>query len=267
MKRIASLLLIAASGSTLAAETGDLVRFVTCPVYRDTDAGKKSGCWLGDDGATGKRWDVTQSPYKPDWNFAMLVEGKVVGESANPCGAPVLDPVRTSRLDIPCTRHMLPAEGYPGRKFVLPPRNIAPLSVARATPPGPYGERTFPVYFEFDRDFLVYQYDDWLIDNAVTWIRAAKPTRLVVTGFAATAPETVSGHILVERPEVAQERAETIAETLRRLVPSVPVTARWETAAKPTNDPDADGLPWQSQRRVEIWAMFDVVPDTTETPR
>ena len=267
MKRLSALVLLAAATSAHAAEAGDLVRFVTCPVYRDTDAGKKSGCWLGDDRETGKRWDVSLSPYKPDWNFAMLVEGKVSTDSADPCGAPVLDPVRTSRLDIPCPRHMIPAEGYPGRKFVLPPRNIAPLSVSRAVPPGPYGERTFPVYFEFDRDFLVYQYDDWLIDNAVAWIRAAKPARLIVTGYGATDPVTVSGYTLAERADVAEERAEAIAETLRRLVPSITVTARWESAAKPTSDPDADGLPWQSQRRVEIRAEFVASSDASAARR
>lgn len=256
MKKLAILAALAACGSAQAAETGSLVRFVTCPVYRDTDSGKKSGCWLGDDRATGKRWDVSTSPYKPDWNYAILVEGKPSAAPAQPCGFPALDPVRTSRLDTPCTRHMIPAESFTGRRFVLPRRNIAPLSVARPVPPGPYAERVFPVYFEFDRDFLVYQYDDWLVDNAVTWIRAAHPKKLVVTGHAATQPETVGGIVLAERAEVAQERAEVVAQTLRRLVPSIPIETKWETGALPIDDPEADGLPWQSQRRAEIRAMF-----------
>lgn len=257
MKRLALLgALCAATTAQAAQDTGALVRFVTCPVYRDTDAGRKSGCWLADDRDTGQRWDVTESPYKPDWNFAVLVEGRPSANAAQPCGSPALDPVRTSRLDIPCTRHMIPAEGFPGRRYTLPRRNIVPLSVARPVPPGPYVARTFPVYFEFDKDFLVYQYDDWLIDNAVTWIRAARPKKLVVTGYAATAPETVSGVKLAERPEVAKERAETIAETMRRLVPGLAVETKWKTAATPTDDPEADGLPWQSQRRAEIRAVF-----------
>ena len=139
---------------------------------------------------------------------------------------------------------------------MLPPRNIQPLSVARDTPPGPYAERVFTTYFEFDRDFLVYQYDDYIIDKAVTWVRAAKPKKLVVTGFAATEPETVSGQMLAERPEVARERAESIALTLRRLLPELPVETKWELAAKPTDDPDADTIPGQSQRRAEIRAIF-----------
>ena len=256
MRSLITLAALALPLSAQAAETGDLVRFVSCPVYRDADSGKKSGCWLATDPATGRRWDVSQSPYKPNWDFAVLVEGRVSAASADPCGAPVLDPVRTSILPDPCTRHMLPAEGYKGRKFVLPPRNIQPLSVARPVPPGPYAERVFTTYVEFDRDFLVYQYDDFIIDNAATWIRAAKPKKLVVTGFAATEPETVSGRTLAERPEIARDRAEAIAETLRRLLPGLPVETKWEVGAKPTGDPDADTIPGQSQRRAEIRAVF-----------
>jgi hypothetical protein len=256
MRKLAVLLALCVPFSAGAAEVGELVRFISCPIYRDTDAGKKSGCWLADDLASGTRYDVSQSPYKPDWNFAVLVEGRVASLDTSACGAPVLDAVRTSRLATPCTRHMLPAENYPGRKFVLPKRNIDPLSVPRKTPPGPYTERVFPVYFEFDKDFLVYQYDDYLIDKAVTWIRAAKPKKLIVTGFAATKPETVSGQRIAERPEVARSRAEEIAETLRRLVPGLAIETQWETGAKVTDEPDADGIPGQSQRRAEIRAVF-----------
>ncbi|MDE2596678.1 MAG: hypothetical protein KGL44_07370 [Sphingomonadales bacterium] len=256
MRKALTLLALAAPLSAQAAETGDLVRFIACPVYRDADSGKKSGCWLASDPATGGRYDVSQSPYKPDWNFAVLVEGRLAAASPASCGAAVLEPVRTSRLAAPCVRHMLPAEGFPGRKYVLPRRNINPLSVARPLPPGPYAERVFTTWFEFDRDFLVYQYDDYQIDNAVTWIRGAKPAKLVVTGFAATTPETVSAQQIAERPEVAQERAESIAQTLRRLLPGMTVETKWEVGAKPSSDPDADGIPGQAQRRAEIRAVF-----------
>ena len=256
MRIAAALLALAAPLSAQAAETGDLLRFITCPVYRDADSGKKSGCWLADDPQSGARYDVSPSPYKPDWNFAVLVEGRLSAAAPDPCGAPVLDPVRTSRLDTPCTRHMIPAEGYPGRRFVLPVRNIQPLSIPRAVPPGPYAARTFPIFFEFDRDFLVYQYGDFIIDHAVTWIRAAQPKKLIVTGYAATRPERVSGQTIAERPAVARERAEAISQTLRRLLPGMIVEARWQADAQPTSDADADGLPGQSQRRVEVKAVF-----------
>ena len=242
--------------SAHAAETGALVRFVSCPVYRDADAGKKSGCWLADERASGLRYDVSPSPHKPDWNRAVLVEGRMAKDAGNPCGGIVLDPVRSSILPDACPRHMLPAEGFTGRKFALPARNIAPMAVPRAIPPGPYAKRTFTLFFEFDRDFVLYQYSDFLLDDAITWISAAKPKRLVVTGFAATVPEAVSGQQLAERPAVAHERADKVAESLRRMLPGMAITTQARMAAKPVDHPDADGLPGQSQRRVEIRAVF-----------
>ena len=238
------------------ANAAEPVRFVACPVYRDTDAGLKSGCWLATDPATGTQWDVTMSPYKPDWNFAVLVEGVPTGDGAQPCGGQSLDPVRTSRLSTPCTRHMLPAEGFPGRKFVLPARNIRPLASPPPLPPGPYEDRTFTLFFELDRAFVVYQYGDYLLDQAALWIRGAKPARLIVTGYAASEPEGVSGTTIAERPEVARERAETVALSLSRLFPELAIETRAVTGAQANGHADADGIPWQSQRRVEIRAEF-----------
>lgn len=244
-------------GLAQAADSGTFVRYIACPIYRDTQAGRKSGCWLADYAASGTRYDVTLSPYKPDWNREVLVEGWVSDNgNTDACGAQVLDPVRTSILPGRCPRHMLPAEGYKGRPYSLPPRNIAPLSIARPVPPGPYGPRTFPIFFEFDRDFLVYQYDDYLIDKAVTWIRAAKPKKLVVTGYAATEPEIVSGREIAERPEMAQRRADAVALTLSRLLPGMRIETRARLASTPLDTPDADNIPGQSQRRAEIEAIF-----------
>lgn len=256
MRTLATILALAAPLAAQATETGELVRFIACPVYRDADAGRKSGCWLADDPASGRRFDVTQSPHKPDWNRAILVEGRLAAAGGDPCGGEVLDPVRSSVLETSCPRHMLPAEGFPGRRFVLPRRNNDPLAIARPPVPGPFTARTFPVYFEFDRAFIVYQYSDWLVDQAATWLRAASPRRVVVTGFAATRPETVSGQNLAERAAVAQERADMVAETLRRLIPDLIVVTRTSLAAAPTQEPEADGLPGQSQRRAEISAEF-----------
>jgi hypothetical protein len=89
-------------------------RFIACPIYRDADAGRKSGCWLADEGTSGQRFDVSQAPTKPDWNHEVLVEGEVTSQQENACGGLVLNPVRVSVLPGPCTRHMLPAEGFPG---------------------------------------------------------------------------------------------------------------------------------------------------------
>jgi hypothetical protein len=257
MRRLLALALLTTPlAAASASDASQAVRFVACPIYRDTDAGLKSGCWLATDPETGVQWDVTMSPYKPDWNFAVLVEGVADEASDRPCGARVLEPVRTSRLASSCTRHMLPAEGLPGRKFVLPARNIRPLTNPPPPPPGPYKERTFTLFFEFDRSFVVYQYGDYLLDQAAHWIRATNPKRLVVTGYAASEREVVSGLEIAERAEVAAERAAVVALSLGRLFPGLPIETRAITGAAVNDHPDSDGIAPQSQRRVEITARF-----------
>ena len=256
MKTIAFALAALAPAQAMAQQTGELVSFIACPVYRDTDSGRKSGCWLADDVTSGSRYDVSQSPYKPDWSFEVLVEGRISAEAPTACGGTVLGPVRTSRLTTPCTRHILPAEEFKGRKYVLPRRNNDPLGAPRPVATGPFTDRTFTTYFEFGRDFIIYQYDDWLLDQAANWIRQARPKKLVVTGFAATDPVEISGRTLAEPAALAEDRAEVIARSLRRLVPGIPVETAWQTGAKPVAEPEADGLPAQSQRRAEIRALF-----------
>jgi outer membrane protein OmpA-like peptidoglycan-associated protein len=229
------------------------VRFIGCPIYRDTDNGKKSGCWLADDAASGRRFDVSQAPSKPDWNHEVLVEGKVSAVAGDPCGGVVLEPVRTSILPGECTRHMLPAESYKGRPFVLPKRNVAPMSAARAVPPGPYTPTSFHLFYDFDRDFLIYQYDDYLLDQAITWIRAARPASITVTGYAATDPASVSGRIIAEDPAIARRRADRVAEALVRLgIDKRIITVRARGGAAPIDVETADGLAEPSRRRVDI---------------
>ncbi|MEP7314427.1 MAG: hypothetical protein ABI859_17715 [Pseudomonadota bacterium] len=254
MRGLFSLLLLTLSTQALAAEP---LRFISCPIYRDADAGRKSGCWLVDDATSGVRYDVSPSPTKPDWNHEALVEGVVAAKQVNACGGVVLDPVRVSILEGACTRHMLPAEGFPGRVFVLPPRNIQPLSVARVPPPPPWTRRTFSLLFEFNRSFGVYQLDDFLLDEAITYIRAVNPQQVIVTGRAATTPANVSGRILAERDDVARERAQMVGESLRRLgVPAAKLVVKWEGAALPSDAAGADGLLEPSRRRADI----DVIP-------
>ena len=249
-RALAVLVALAATGPLGAAEQ---LRFVSCPIYRDADAGRKSGCWLTDHAPGGTRYDVTLSPTKPDWNFAVLVEGVVSEKQDNACGGVVLDPVRVSVLAEPCTRHMLPAESYPGRRFVLPTRNVRPLSQVRAEPAKPWTDRTFSLVFEFDRSFAVYQLDDYLLDQAITYIRAVKPRQIIITGHAATTPVEVSGRVLSEKPELADRRARMVAESLRRLGVDPQITVvQTRLAAEPSPVDGADGLVEPSRRRVDI---------------
>jgi outer membrane protein OmpA-like peptidoglycan-associated protein len=245
--------LLAGAALALAANAQEQLRFVSCPIYRDANAGKKSGCWLADDPASGLRYDVSLSPTKPDWNRAILVEGVVASGPEAACGAVVLQPVRVSVLDSPCTRALLPAEGYPGRVFVLPARNVRPLAEPRPAPPPPWGNRSFHLLFDFDSSFVVYQLDDYLLDEAISYIRAVHPRRVVVTGHAATEATSVSGHMLAEKPALARERAAKAAEALRLLgVAPQSIETRWTRKSDVADVPGADGLREPSRRRVDI---------------
>ena len=245
-------LLLLASPAWADPATGQ-VRFISCPIYRDADAGKKSGCWLADDHEAGRRFDISLSPTKPDWNFAVLVEGRLSKDQANACGGEVLDPVRVSVLQEPCTRAMLPAEGYPGRRFVLPVRNVRPLYEPRAPFEQPFRERTFSIPFEFGRSFITYQLSDYLIDQAVAYALASHAASVDITGYAATGPAVVSGRTIAEPTDVAEARANVAADWMKRLgVPEDRLRISWKLAAEPIDMPGSDGLTEPSRRRVDI---------------
>ncbi len=250
MKSLVAALTLASSTASSTPE----ISFIACPVYRDTDAGRKSGCWLADDAGSGIRYDVTPSAAKPDWNLAILVEGRASATRANPCGGAVLDPVRVSVLeDRPCTRHMLPAEGFPGRKYVLPARNVQPLSVARPGPKPPFANRTFHLTFDWNSSFIAYQREDFLLDQAISWIRGVPHGRITVTGYAALAPRTVSGEAMSEDAAIASERAQRVAEALFRLgIAREQIVVRDGGNGAAIPDADTDGLGEPARRRVDI---------------
>lgn len=252
MRRIMTALLALLSFNSMA-QAADSVRFISCPVYRDTDAGRKSGCWLAEERETGRRFDVTQSTTKPDWSMAVLVEGRIAAVQDNACGATVLNPVRISLLpDQACTRAMIPAEGFPGRRFVLPPRNIRPLYAPDPAPPPPFTAKLFPIPFDFGRDFVVYQQSDWMLVNAATYAKAAGG-RVSITGYAETEPLHLSGQTLSEPADIAKRRAEMARLWLVSLgVPSDRVTLDWKLNPSPLADPAFDGLTETSRRRVDI---------------
>lgn len=253
MRRIVSLALAVTMAAPATAQApAETVRFISCPIYRDVDAGRKSGCWLADERETGRRFDIGNAPTKPDWNKEVLVEGRVSSETDS-CGGIILEPVRVSVLPGACTRQMLPAEHYKGRAFVLPPRNVRPISEARPAPETPFTAKSFYVLFDFNEDFIVYQLSDYLLDQAITYIRAVKPKKIVVTGYAATTPAVVSGRSIAETPEIAKVRAQLITEALVRVgVDPKIIETSWKTRAGVVDAPGADGLAETSRRRVEI---------------
>jgi outer membrane protein OmpA-like peptidoglycan-associated protein len=235
-----------------AAAAPTVKRFIACPVYRDTNAGRKSGCWLATDPADGVQYDVTGGRIKPILGHRILVEGAVTRDGGEMCGGVVLEPVSVSVLPDDCKEYLIPAEGHSGRRFVLPTEVMQPTSVARQLPPPPYEPRTFTVLFELNSDFLVYQYAELIIEKAVLYTRASKPRRVTITGYADTRGAEVSGERIREERAIGEARARMVAEAFTRLgVQRELMDIKWTD--KPAKaDPPTDGLTEAAKRRVEI---------------
>jgi len=231
--------------------SGEELHFIACPIYRDTDAGRKSGCWLAD--AAAGRYDITRSPTKPDWNRQVLVEGMVSQGAPDTCGGVVLDPVRVSVLPGRCPRMQLPPGAWPGVRFALPVRNIRPLHEPRVKPDRPYMERNFSVPFDFGSAFVVYQLADYYLNQAVLYAYDIQARRIEITGWAATSAYIVSGQPLVESTDLARRRAEVVARwfTMSGFAPEQ-VEIKVADSDAPAQIEGADGLHAPSRRRVDI---------------
>ncbi len=250
-------ILVSAMLLTGAQDAQQAIRFITCPIYRDTDNGRKSGCWLASDPATGIRYDVTAAPTKPDWNHAILVEGLVAKDGGDPCGGTVIEPARVSVLDAPCTRHLITDEGYKGRKFALPTRNVRPLYDARKKPDKPYVEGRFTIPFGYRSSFITYQISDYYLDATINYALDVQPARIEIAGVAQTRPDTVSGQRIVEDAALARTRAEVVQRALimRGIAPGrVKIVT---TLPGPFVAAAFDGLKWPEARRVDV----RIVPD------
>jgi outer membrane protein OmpA-like peptidoglycan-associated protein len=230
-------------------EIGTPVSFVACPIYRDADAGRKSGCWLADETSSGVRYDVSLGTAKPQLGREVLIEG-VIAEGANACGGIVLQPVRTSTLRSTCSGAIIPAEGFPGRRYVSDlPQQLAQTWVVRDELQPPFSEQRYSIVFDFDTSFLNYQYSEVILDRAARYALASKARSVRVTGYAATRGINVSGQILREPPALARERAEMVTEALLRLdVPGHSIALKWRGDAQPLEQP----LREASKRRVDI---------------
>lgn len=228
-----------------------VVSFVSCPIYRDTDSGRKSGCWLADSREDGVRYDVTDAPIKPILGREILIEG-IVAKGSNTCGGVMLNPVRIAVLPTQCPTFMLPAETYTGRPFVLP-RTLPPTSATRTPPPPPYITRSYEIEFELNSDFLRYQHAEVILDEVVQYVKAAPPKRIVVTAYAATRPIKVSGREIAESLDVAKARAAMIVLALTRLeVPRSMIVVETRGDPAPGGELAAAGLTETSKRRATV---------------
>jgi len=242
---------------TGAQDAQQAVRFIACPIYRDTDNGRKSGCWLASDPATGIRYDVTAAPTKPDWNHAILVEGMVAKDAGDPCGGTVIEPARVSVLEAPCTRHLIKDEGYMGRRFALPARNVRPLYDKRKLPEKPFVEGRFTIPFDYRSSFITYQIADYYLDATINYALDVQPARIEIAGVAQTAPDTVSGQTMVEDVALAATRAGVVRQALimRGIAPER--IRIMDALPGPFVATAFDGLRWPETRRVDV----RIVPD------
>ena len=251
MHRVLILFALASGVASADAPDANVVTFVGCPIYRDTDLGRKSGCWLAEDPTTGTRYDVTDGPTKPQVGRMSLFEGVVTGD-ADTCGGVVLRPVRQAVLDEPCPIAIVPAEQYPGRRFILPAEVLKPTWEPRERPPPPYATKEFSIVFDFGHDFLIYQYAELILEKVSLYVKASKPKLVAITAYAATVPIHVSGRTLREPASLAKDRAEMTAEALARLgVDRKLMRLQTNTHPQPLAELGTPG-PEASKRRVTI---------------
>ncbi|MGD0133842.1 MAG: hypothetical protein ABSE57_17470 [Bryobacteraceae bacterium] len=215
--------------------------FVACPVVRDT---KTVPCFLAEyQGETyflGIQQDITAAFYPPQLLHAALVEG-TVAEGPRVCGGIPLKPVHVSvmpEVNRACNT-ILPAEpgidAPPAKRPAGPSTRQAPVStaaVAPQKPEPPFGERQFVIEYDFDSDFLFARNTRQLTDIA-EYARVSKAQTVEVTGYRASTLLS-NGNSLIEKLQVAQLRAERVAQVLKGL--GTPASAvHWNGEATAAN--------------------------------
>jgi outer membrane protein OmpA-like peptidoglycan-associated protein len=200
------------------------LNFLACPVVRDT---KTVPCFLaeykGETYFLGIQQDITADFYPPQLLHQALIEGTV---SAGPrvCGGIPLKPVHVSviaEVNRSCNT-ILPAEpgidAPPAKRPAGPSTRQAPVSTA-ALPPQkpepPFSEREFVIHYDFDSDFL-FARDTRQLVNIAEYARVSKAHTVEVTGYRG-ATRLSEGNVLTEKPEVAQLRADRVAQVLKGL--------------------------------------------------
>lgn len=242
-----------------APGNGEVKRFIGCPVYRDTDSGRKSGCWLVTDTQSGLRFDLQQAFTKPQLGQEILVEGYLpesAKRSVADCGGWVLERVRVSVLPGSCPATWLPAEDFPGRRFEVPASAMTPNHLPQPQPPQPWVTREFQIFFDFGNDYLRYQHAEVILQEAVRLAQLGGARNIRITGYAATAPVDVSGRRLREPLSLAKARTQMTTEALVRLGwPRSKIIARSDT--HPVSLPDVPAEHVQaSLRRVTLLVVI-----------
>jgi hypothetical protein len=177
--------------------------FVACPIVRDT---KTVPCYLaeyeGDTYFLGTQ-DSLADRHAPRLKHEVLVEGTVV-PGPRVCGGLPLQPVSISvmkEVNLACNT-LLPAE--PG--IEAPPAS-APAKVQSSA-------HDFTILYSFDDDHVDARDERVLTEAAAEAKRNAAAVK--ITGYRA-ATLLSNGQRLVEKPDLAEKRAQSVATLLRGL--------------------------------------------------
>lgn len=256
------------SSSALAAADRappNMRNFVACPIVLDT---QPVPCFVAKSG--GETYYLTvqsdispQNIYPPQLKHQVLVEGEVTSEPRR-CGGIVLKNIKLSpmpEVDPTCDQIL------PGGKYTTPfaPRAAGPSNrgtklatdlssgpPARRAPPElkpPFKAEDFTVLFDFDNDYM-YTRETFKIMGAVRLAQASN-ARIEIHGYRGVSLLS-DAPPLVEKPEMAERRAQKVAKALRELgFPADRVQTNWSKDAEP-----ADGIGDTARRRV----VLHVVP-------
>lgn len=227
---------------------GQQRNFVACPIVRDT---KTVPCFLaeyeGELYYLGIQQDITSEFHPPQLKHDVLVEGRVAN-GPRVCGGIPLQPLSISvikELNLACNT-LLPAE--PGIEAPPAPRGAGPSSrrptEARAAKEPLSGPQEFTVLYSFDDDYLEYA-GNLVVTEAAAYAKRIGASSVKVSGYRATSVLS-NGSRLVEKPGLAEKRAQNIATVLRGSGVSA-VTVEWKADPEP-----GDGQTDPSHRRVVI---------------
>lgn len=221
--------------------------FVACPIVRDT---KTVPCFLAEyEGETyflGIQQDITSEFHPPQLKHEVLVEGRIA-EGPKVCGGIPLKPLAISvmkEVNQACNT-LLPAE--PGIEAPPAARPAGPShgSLNLASPHETFsGAHTFTVQYAFNDDYVEFGANR-VVNQAADYAKQIHAASVKVTGYRATSVLSNGTH-MVEKPGLAEKRAQDVATLLRGLGISG-VSATWNSDAEP-----GDGAADASRRRVTI---------------
>ena len=242
--RVACALWLSATAIAVAQERN----FLACPIVRDT---KTVPCYLAEyDGELyflGIQQDITASFHPPQLKHQVLVEGRV-SEGPRVCGGIPLKPVSISvvkEVD-PACETLLPAE--PGIEAPPAARGAGPASRPLTEPTSASeslsGRQEFTILYAFNDDYVEFA-SIATVRNAAAYATKIKASAVNVMGYRATTVLS-NGDRLVEKPGLAEKRAQAIA-TLLRGSGVATVNADWKKEPEP-----GDGKTDPSRRRVTI---------------